>query len=185
MASGVLWCAHGGVARARARVVFDSALRSMEDDLGCRGSAPGNYLFGCKRKSWCMSCECLDSLMRAGYAVACAVSQTVCDLCFTVAEKRGGRARARQREVRAFDESREVESALARLLLACGSSESEAVEAVEDRRSRRDRALVTALQEMSLRLVIASLERSVLEQHEAPFCAASGRRATSPSLKEL
>jgi len=88
-----------------------------------------------------------------------------------------------ERKVRAFDESREVESALARLLLACGSSESEAVEAVEDRRSRRDRALVTALQEMSLRLVIASLERSVLEQHEVEAREASG--ALLAQLREV
>lgn len=67
------------------------------------------------------------------------------------------------RNVREFAAAPEVEAELARLLVACDVADHGAAQ-VE--KPRRDRALVAALGDLSLRLVIASLQRSVLEEHE-------------------
>eukprot|EP00429_Kryptoperidinium_foliaceum_P103614 CAMPEP_0176255200 /NCGR_PEP_ID=MMETSP0121_2-20121125/36919_1 /TAXON_ID=160619 /ORGANISM="Kryptoperidinium foliaceum, Strain CCMP 1326" /LENGTH=96 /DNA_ID=CAMNT_0017595021 /DNA_START=11 /DNA_END=301 /DNA_ORIENTATION=- len=56
------------------------------------------------------------------------------------------------------DSSPDVEG----LMLACAPDHGASAE----RKSRRDRALLVALGELSLRLVVASLQRSVLEDSE-------------------
>lgn len=81
-----------------------------------------------------------------------------------------------------FEPTREVELAVARLVQACSAGQ----EALTWKKSRRDRALLATFHDMTLRLLLVSLQRTVLDadDHEAHVAAealAQQLRASAPS----